>query len=325
MAERQRAIAVDLGGTRFRVALFNQQGTILHRRADLTDADAGQAAVIDRLITTIRAVMAEAGVEPADIAGIGVGVPGPVDPWAGVVAQTPNLPGWRNVPVKAIFERALDLPVHVGNDANLAAIGELTFGAGRGVRDLIYLTVSTGIGGGIITGGRLLLGSAGLAGEPGHMTLKADGPPCGCGNRGCLEALASGTAIANAAARRIAAGEATRLRDVPADALDAVQVVAAAEAGDDLAVIVVAEAANYLGLGIAALIHLFNPRLVLIGGGVANAGPRLFDPVRATVQARCMTAYLTHLAIERATLGDDAGLHGAAAIAFEPRWQATPD
>jgi glucokinase len=248
-------------------------------------------------------------------------VPGPVNPWTGVIASAPNLPGWRDVPFKEIVEAALGLPAHVGNDANLAALGEHSYGAGRGDDDMIYLTVSTGIGGGIIADGRLVLGTAGLAGEPGHMTILPDGPPCNCGNTGCLEVLASGTAIGREARRRLAAGEASALAGQPIETVDAEDVVRAARAGDRLAAEVFGEAMGYLGVGVANLVHLFNPRAIIIGGGVSNAGDLLFHPVREAVRRRCMAAFRQDIRIIRAKLGDDVGLLGAAALAFRPAWQ----
>lgn len=312
------AVAIDLGGTRFRIALIDRKGVILDRVSEPTPASAGRQAVIDRLIAETQTLLQRAGNRP--IVGLGIGIPGPVDPWTGVVSQTPNLVGWYDVPVKAILEAELGLSVQVGNDANLAAIGEHTFGAGQGFEDLIYLTVSTGVGGGIITGGRILLGSAGLAAEPGHMTVVPEGPRCGCGNRGCLETLASGTAIGRLAQERLAAGEASILAALPPAAIDAVAVVAAAERGDPLAADVMNVAMGYLGIGIANLIHLFNPRAIVIGGGVSRSGDLLFEPVRRIVHDRCMPDYLTGLVITVARLGDDAGLLGSAALAFRPEW-----
>lgn len=313
------AVAVDLGGTRFRVAIVDRRGRLVERVSHPTEAADGRDAVIARVLDAVRTTVTAARVRRP--AGLGVGVPGPVNPWTGVVASAPNLPGWRDVPFKQILEAALDLPVHVGNDANLAALGEHAYGAGRGDDDLIYLTVSTGIGGGIIADGRLVLGTAGLAGEPGHMTILPDGPACNCGNHGCLEVLASGTAIGREARRRIAAGEATALAQQPIDTVDAAAVARAAQAGDPLAADVFGAAMAYLGIGVASLFHLFNPRSVIIGGGVANAGDLLFLPVREAVRRRCMPAYRHDTRIVPAKLGDDVGLLGAAALAFRPAWQ----
>ena len=312
------AVAIDLGGTRFRVALIDQTGQLIVRHSELTRAEEGRDAVLRRISAAARTVLDQVSAEK--VAGVGIGVPGPVNPWAGIVSQTPNLPGWYDVPIKAIFEAELRRPVHVGNDANLAVVGEHVYGAGQGCADLIYLTISTGIGGGVVTGGRLLLGAAGLASEPGHMTMEPDGPLCGCGNHGCLEMFASGTAIGRDALRRLAAGEPSSLRRLAADEVDAEAVVEAAYQGDPLARDIMARAAGYLGLGVANLVHLFNPSAVILGGGVTNAGDLLFKPVRATVQVRCMPAF-RDVRITPAQLGDDVGLLGAAALAFQPSWQ----
>ena len=312
-------VAIDLGGTRFRVAAVDHGGRIVARHSELTHAEEGRDSVLRRVLAAAERIIDRVGTER--VAGIGIGVPGPVNPWVGLVLQTPNLPGWHEVPIKAILEAQLHQPVQVGNDANLAAVGEHVYGAGQGTDDLIYLTVSTGIGGGVLAGGRLLLGAAGLAAEPGHMTMLPDGPRCGCGNQGCLETLASGTAIAREARRRLADGLPSALSGLTPEEVDAETVVEAAYRGDPLARDVMARAAGYLGLGIANLVHLFNPRAIILGGGVANAGDLLFEPVRATVQARCMPGF-RDVRITQAQLGDDVGLLGAAALAFQPSWQA---
>jgi len=201
---KDNVVAVDLGGTHIRSALINEEGEILARAERETLAHEGPEAVIGRIEACIRDVAR--GTEAISIAA-----PGPLDPWKGIVHQAPNLPGWREVPLADILHRDFKVPVHLNNDANLAALGEHRFGAGQGRNDLIYLTISTGIGGGIISQGRLLIGAKGLAGEVGHMTLEPEGPPCGCGGRGHLEALASGTAITRRAVEEIEKGAETSI------------------------------------------------------------------------------------------------------------------
>jgi glucokinase len=307
----------DLGGTRFRVVLANHRGTIVERAATLTMADEGRDAVIQRMVKNIEHVMQS--VERESIVGVGIAAPGPLNPWTGVVYSPPNLPGWGAEPLKDILESAINLPCHVGNDANLAALAEHQFGAGRGTESMIYLTVSTGIGGGVIDHGRLLLGQHGLAGEVGHITIEPNGPRCGCGNMGCLEALASGPSLAREALKSIRAGETSGIEHLVDGRLEAITgevVVTAAHQGDRLAIQIVHRAATYLGIGVANLIHLFNPEAIVIGGGVSNAGELLFEPVRQQVATRVMPAYHPGLRIVQAELGDDVGVLGAVALAM---------
>lgn len=317
-SRRDLVIAVDLGGTRFRVAVVDAQGVIHERAAAPTQAEEGVEAVLERLKAAIRRVAAPSGW--GRIAGLGLAAPGPIDPWTGVLYNPPNLPGWWEVPLKGIAEREFALPTFVGNDANLAALGEHRFGAGRGVGHLVYITVSTGIGGGIIAEGKLLLGAQGLAGEVGHMTILPAGPRCNCGNMGCLEALASGTAIARRAGERLREGaESSVVAWVGGDLtrVTAEMITRAAQEGDAFARQVVAEAASYLGIGVANLVHLFNPQMVILGGGVTNLGPLLFEPVRETVAQRTMAPFRGRLEIVPAALGDDVGLLGAAALVLD--------
>lgn len=331
MVEKDQVVGVDLGGTRFRACLIDREGNILRRRSWPTEAEGGPDHVIRRLSAGVLEVCAPDGL--ARVAAVGLGAPGPLDPWLGVILSTPNLPGWDQVPLRDLMQSELGLPVVLGNDANLAGLGELYFGAAKGLKDVVYLTVSTGIGGGVITDGRLLLGAHGLAGELGHMTILPDGPLCGCGNHGCLEALASGTAIGRAARARLRSGEPSRLLRLvegDIDRVDAELVARAAAEGDALADEVFQSAATYLGIGVANILHAFDPEMVVIGGGVSQAGEMLFGTVRRVVQERAMPAYRATANIVPAALGDDAGLMGAAALALaelkrEHRPPTTPD
>jgi len=309
-------IGVDLGGTQIRAALAGGEGNILCRTSCLTLAEEGLEAVMGRIKGAIHEV-----VESTDrgrVRGIGVAAPGPLDPWRGVILEAPNLPGWESVPLKDLLEKEFDLPVSVGNDANLAALAEQRFGAGQGIADLIYITVSTGIGGGIIVDNRLLLGARGLAGEVGHQTIEADGPRCKCGNVGCLEVLAAGPAIARSARELIKTGVVTTITDLVDGDLDKITarvVNQAAQEGDPVAIELFRQAGFYIGIGIVNLLHLFNPSLIIIGGSVAKAGELLFEPIRATVRERAMAShYWDNTPIVPAALGDDVGLLGAVAL-----------
>ena len=310
-------VGVDLGGTRLRVALADQAGVIVRRRAVPTLAEEGRNAVIGRVLAEIRAVL-----EPLplpSLARVAVAVPGPVDPWQGIVYRPPNLPGWGDVPLKSILEQELTVPVVLGNDANLAALAEHHFGAGRGVSYLVYLTVSTGVGGGVINADKLLLGAWGGAAEIGHVTIDLDGPLCSCGNHGCLEAMASGKAIAHEAARRIATGTVSVLTERVGGDLEQLRadaVVQAARDGDQLAGQVIDWASYNLGVGIANLLHLFDPALIIIGGGVANAWDLLHPPMTRAIRERAMEAYANRTKIVRSELGDDVGLLGSVALAL---------
>lgn len=313
-------IGIDLGGTKISTALVDSGGKILASDYRETNANAvdGPPAVIERMLGAARQVMTGAGVRPAQVAAVGVGAPGPLDIEAGILILPPNLPGWFRVPLKQQIEDGLQIATFLENDANAAGLGEHRFGAGRGVQHMIYVTVSTGIGGGLILDGKLYHGSSGAAGEIGHMTIKPDGPRCNCGNWGCLEALASGTAIAREGRERIARGVPTLIAELAGgdpERVTAKLVAEAAARGDVEAQRILAEAMEYLGLGIANLINLFDPELVVIGGGLMNLGERLFEPVRRVVAERAYVAKAHPVGIVPAALGDNVGVLGAAAVA----------
>jgi glucokinase len=258
------------------------------------------------------------GINRSTVSGMGAAIAGLVTQDTGVLLTSPNLLAWYHTPVKEIFERELKLPVWVGNDATLAALGEYKFGAGKGCHDLIYITVSTGIGGGIITGGKLLLGTSGFAAEVGHMTIDVNGPRCNCGNIGCLEMLASGTAIARMAGERLSKGEKSTITDLIAGDLskiNAEMVEKAARAGDVVAKAVMNTAGTNLGVGVVNLVHIFNPELIIIGGGVSKAGDLIFEPVRQVISKRVMRDISVR--ITTPVLGDNPGLLGAVALVLE--------
>ena len=314
-------VAVDLGGTQIRTALCQEDGTIIKRVSDLTRAAEGLDAVLGRLIGAIHAVLPDCVEE---VEAIGVTAPGPLDPWTGIVFSAGNLPGWKNVPLKDILEREFSVPVYAGNDANLAALAEQRFGAGQGVRDLVYITVSTGIGGGIIVDGKMLLGSRGLAAEVGHQILLPDGPRCTCGSKGCLEAVSSGPAIAAYARERITAGEAsvlTAMVNGDLQRITARTVNEAAQAGDALAQQAFHRAGFHLGLGIVSLMHVLNPAMFILGGSVAlHSGDLLWKPMRKAIRERAMSPlYWEHTPVVPAALGDDVGLLGALALVLAER------
>ena len=319
MAHQNLLIGIDLGGTKISTALVDAAGRIIARDYRETQATEGQKAVIERMVDAAHHVMGEAGIAPAQVTAAGVCAPGPIDSRIGVVTAPPNLPGWKNVPLKQLIEEALSITTFLENDANAAALGEHRFGAGRGMQNMIYVTASTGIGGGLVLNGQLYSGATGAAGEIGHMTVLPWGPYCGCGNRGCLEALASGTAIARDGRELVRRGVPTLIADLAAgnpERVTAKLVAEAADKGDTEAQEILAEAMTYLGVGMANLVNLFNPELIVIGGGLTNMGEGLFGPVRRAIERRAFPAAVRAVRVVPAELGDDVGVLGAVAAAM---------
>ncbi len=305
----------DLGGTRFRVALADGEGHLLHRSGIATEASRGLQATLERIKGSIRETIALA---PGKVAQIAIAAPGPLDPWKGIIFTPPNLPGWVEVPFKDVLEDAFGIPVSIGNDCNLAAMAEWRFGAGRGSNHIVYMTVSTGVGGGVIDNGKLLLGYGGGAAEVGHMTIDMDGPRCNCGNYGDVEALASGTAIARRAVEAIKAGGQSTIVELAGglDRVSAEHVVAAARQGDEVALRVMRRAGYCLGVGVANLMMVYDPQLIVLGGGVMNARDLLFEEMYRAIGERAMASFRERCRVTIAELGDDVGIYGAIALAL---------
>lgn len=317
-------VAIDLGGTNIRAALYSMEGELLAHCVLPTLAHEGLEATLNRIFKAIE--MVTKGWEKP--VAIGVGAPGPLDPWKGVIFSAPNLPGWENVPLADILSERFGVPAFVNNDANVAALAEHRLGAGRGFANIIYVTVSTGIGGGIIVEGSLLLGARGLAGEVGHIVVKPDGPPCSCGGVGCLEALASGPAIAREALKRLREGAKSSIPkfvEGPIESLSAKEVAMAALEGDSLAQELFKEAGYYLGVGFVSLIHVFNPSRIVVGGGVAKVGKLLLEPAEETVKRLAMKEFLEDFQIIPTALGDEVGLLGAYLLARESFQSSSPN
>lgn len=311
-------LAVDLGGTNVRAAVVSPAGQIIARKQLPTRAQAGVEEVLARVDEAVRAVATEAGL--AANVPVGVVLPGALDPVSGFLTIAPNL-GWRDLPIRDLLSERLGRPVTIGNDVNAGAYGEWRYGAGQGSRDFVYIACGTGVGGGIIIDGRLLLGRAGLAGEVGHMVVTLDGPRCHCGGLGCLEAYAGGWAIEAAAQNLLDAGIPSSLTDLMAErgeALSGALINHAAEHDDGLAIEVLARAGRALGFAVASLVHLFNPEVVVIGGGVISAGPFLFEPMQEAIDAHLIEGFGHDLRILPAALGQDSGLLGVAALARLP-------
>lgn len=333
-------VAVDLGGTQIRTAVL-RGATLLSRVGLLTGENPTPERVIPRLFSAVEQAVDNAGTSLDQIAGIGIGAPGPLDSRTGVVFAPPNLPGWESVPLRDIFYEKYHLPIFVENDANAAALGEYMFGAGRGVSDLVYMTISTGIGAGVIIDNKIIGGVSGTAAELGHMTVDWHGERCNCGNIGCLERIASGTNIARRANEAIAEGKGQELVDfvlshlelhesletqaanTPADSaissplsVNARLVALAAEAGIPLAEKIIKDAGEAIGVGIVNILHIFNPAMIILGGGVTQMGPLIMDPALRIIQDRAMRVPYKAAKIVMAQLGPDVGLVGVGALIY---------
>ena len=306
----------DLGGTRFRVALADESGRFLFRDSVLTEVQQGREAILGRMVSLLKRAVA---LSPAAVSAITIAAPGPLDPFKGIIHKAPNIPHFENISLTDIIGGALGIPTHLNNDCNLGALGEAKFGAGQGLGCLVYITVSTGVGGGVIDHGQMLLGATGAAAEVGHMTIDMNGPVCGCGNRGCLESFASGTGIRNQAVAALRGGARSSLLDLVGGDVDRVRaetVVEAARAGDPLASDLMRRAGYALGVGVANVMHLYDPDLIALGGGVTNAGELLFAPMREAIEERAMAYYRQRIRVVPSALGDDVGLYGAVAHAL---------
>ena len=318
--EQKLILGVDLGGTKIATALATAQGEILARGRRPTPAQAGPDAVIKSICATIDKILSAKKLEPSQLLGIGIAAAGIIDSDKGKVVSSPNLPGWHEVPLGDAVEQRFGIPVYLGNDATLAALGEWRFGLKKGIANLIYITVSTGIGGGIIAGGKLYTGACGVAGEIGHMTIDINGPKCNCGNIGCWETLASGTALAREAVKQITEGAKTSIIELvngDISKIDAKVVDLAAKQGDELAKELISRLGYYLGVGLVNLVNIFNPELILIGGGVAKTGDLLLQPAIKVVKERAFSTPANAVEIKPALLGDDSGILGAVAFVLE--------
>jgi glucokinase len=317
-ADAPYVVGVDLGGTNIRAALVDHGGAILQDARRPALSDQAPAATVANIRDAVSEVLEEQGAGHREVVGIGIGLPGIMDDEQGLVFWSPNFPRWENVPVAREVGGPLHLPVTLLNDAKCAAMGELTYGAGRGARHMVMITVGTGIGGAFVVDGRLLMGPNGSIGEVGHHTIDPNGPLCGCGNHGCWEKFCGRDAIIDRTARLLQTGRPSALLEKierPDEVTPALVAQAAAE-GDALAEQVMAETGFYLGVGVANLINMLNPEVFVIGGGIAQAGEVLFAPLRRTVAARAVALQAKTAKIVPAALGDNAGVMGAAARAL---------
>lgn len=317
-------LGIDIGGTNLVMGAVSEDGSrVVGDHSRPTEPSRGPDAIIQDLVEMADHTRTHLGrvVPGAELGGVGIGAPGPLDTKRGVVLLTPNL-GWVDMPLRDRVAEALDLPAHLDNDANCAVLGESWVGAARGGRYVLGVTIGTGIGGGIVINGEVHHGASDCAGEIGHMTIDMDGRRCGCGNYGCLEAYASGPAIAMRAIEQVRSGAESSLAGLVGGDLDKVTaqtVYHAATLGDDLAREVVRATAQYLGAGLANLVNVFNPDLVVIAGGVTQAGDRLFEPLRRVVAQRAFKPAVEACQIVPGTLGGLAGVFGAAKVHLDRR------
>jgi len=313
-------LGIDLGGTKILTAVTNSQGKMLSRDHSITPAPKGYEAVIQSILESAHRALAQANVAISELTAIGVGAPGLSNPETGILFTSPNLPGWRDVPLRDIMQERLGKKTFLINDANAAALGEFYFGAAQSARNFIYITLSTGIGGGIVIDGKIYSGAIGAAGEVGHMTIDDEGPICNCGNKGCWETLASGTALAREARQRIKEGVRTSILKYAEGDVEKVtaQVIHnAAEQGDSLAKELIARTGYYVGVGLANLINIFNPELIVIGGGLSNIGDMLLEPAFKVAGERAYKEAFQAVRFASPELGRNSGVLGAAAFALQ--------
>ncbi len=311
----QQVIGVDLGGTNIRVAVLDADGTMSHTTRTATKSDQGPDAVIQRIAQTIEEVVEKSGVDAST--PVGIASPGPLNPRKGIVHYTPNLPGWRDVPLVEKLESLINRRVALANDGNCATLGEMQFGRAKGLQNLIYLALGTGIGGGVVSEGILIDGKNGLGCEIGHTLVAIDGPRCNCGSIGCLEAFASGWAIQAEAYQVATTADGDLLHEIAGDGVIHAGVVAEAAAQGHAASIAILErAGRALGAAIGSFINMFDPEMVVIGGGVAALGELLMEPARKMVPQYSFVDMRSGVPIEYSQLGSDTGIYGAGALAF---------
>lgn len=309
--KKKYVVGVDLGGTKIYTALVDLEGNIIKEKAVETLAFEGENAVMGRIIDTINYVID--GSKKNLIKSIGIGSPGPLDVKNGVIIENSNLP-FKNFEIVKTIRETYDLPTYLDNDANVATLGEFMFGAGKGTENMVFITASTGIGGGAVINGKLFRGTTGNALEIGHTIVANEGPRCGCGNIGCAEALGSGTAIGKRAKEAVATNVETSLKNY--ENVTSKEVFKEAANGDRVAKNILETSLNYLGIAVANTITNFDPEKVVIGGGVINGGSIVLDTIRRVVGERALKTFADSCTVEKAVLGGKAGVLGAAALAI---------
>ncbi|HEX7976802.1 MAG TPA: ROK family transcriptional regulator [Anaerolineales bacterium] len=310
--QRGYVVGVDIGATHLSLLLADMAARVVSEFEAPFDVSQGPQVCLPQIDRHVRTLLDQAGKSYQDVLTFGVGVPGPIAGDGGEVVAPPIMPGWDNFPIRASLQEMWGCAVSLNNDAELGALGEWAYGAGRGERNLVYIKVGSGVGAGLILDNRIYRGATGTAGEIGHVTIQENGPLCTCGNRGCLEALAGGRAIAQQACRAVQSGQRTALSAIhPPDKITAKDVTAAARRGDLVAQKIVMEAGCYLGTAIAGLINLLNPGIVVVGGGVAQTGDLLLEPIRQAVREQGLKAAVQAVRVNAAVLGRRSSSMGA--------------
>ncbi len=316
--QRGLALGIDLGGTAVKVGVVNHRGVIVGRGHRATEPEKGVSGVVANMALAVDDALAAAGVSKAELDGAGVGAPGICNTAEGVVVSAGNL-FWKDVPLAPLLGERIGLPVKLDNDANCAALGEQWCGAARGSNHVVLFTLGTGVGGGLILNGRIYEGFAGWAGELGHMPAVASGHPCTCGRAGCLETVASATAMAREARKAMGEHRAPIMEMLAREQggqIDARVVILAAQQGEPAAREILYQAGEYLGLASASLVSALNPELIVVGGGASRAGEFLLEPMRRVINERAMPGPASVVQVVAATLGNDAGLIGAASLVW---------
>jgi len=316
---RKMAVGVDLGGTTIHTALVTLEGQLIAHEHCLTDAIKGVDTVIAHICDSIRNVCAKGNIAPDDLLAIGIGSPGPLSTKTGIVIDAPNLNGWVNVPLRDLVQQSFKAPIFLDNDANAAAYGEFWVGAGKGVQNLIAITLGTGIGGGLIIDGKLFRGPDDTSGEIGHTTVLLDGPPCNCGSQGCLEALSSATALVRRAVESLKSGSSSLLNQMSYhdySKISSKMIYDAAVQGDLLSIELLRETGFYIGVSCASWVNVLNPEMIILFGGMMGAGEFIITPIREEIRKRAFPQPAARVKIVPAILGNDAGAIGAAGIAL---------
>ena len=314
---KDKYIGIDLGGTKILTAVADDNGEIIARVKLATETELGQERIKKNIFKSIYKVLEKTDIKIEKIKSIGIGSPGPLNVEKGIIYESANLP-IKNMEIVELIEEETGVNTYLQNDANTAALGEKVFGAGKEADDLLYITISTGVGGGIIINGKIYYGHTGNAGEIGHMTVDPTGPKCGCGNYGCLESFSSGTAIKNMAKKAIENDESTLIKKLAKDQkLSAKLVAKAAAKGDQKALDIFAKAGYYLGIGIANLVNIFNPEMIILGGGVLKAKEYFLDRAKEEFKKRALKAPADIVKIKEAVLEDEIGVKGAIALAMQ--------
>ena len=302
---------IDMGASHMSIVITNFGADVIVEKEIPFEIAKGPDFCITQANDLLECLLAETGLSMLHLSAVGIGVPGPIASDAGMVIAPPIMPGWDRFPIRDTLEKLWNKPVSVNNDAELGALGEWAYGAGRGARELAYIKVGTGIGAGLLIGGRVYRGSTGSAGEIGHLTMDNNGPLCTCGNRGCLEAFSGCQAIAQHAINAIRYGKRTQLAQLPQGEVTAKDVATAAQRGDLVAQQVMEEAGEHLGVAIAGLVNIFNPDVIVVGGGVAQIGDLFLEPIRKAVTQRSLPAAADNVRITTALLGRRSSSLGA--------------